>query len=77
MGNWIEVDKDRCKGCEICVDACPEDILELGSAINVKGYHYAVQVDAERCTACRLCAISCPEVAITVFRALKKRRKAS
>ena len=73
MANRIEVDKDRCKGCGLCVYSCPEHIIELGSAINVKGYHYAVQIDADKCTACRLCALTCPEVAITVYRGLRRR----
>jgi 2-oxoglutarate ferredoxin oxidoreductase subunit delta len=71
MGNRIEVDRDRCKGCGLCVVSCPKQIIELGREINVKGYHYAVQT-ADTCTACQLCAVTCPDVAITVFRAVRK-----
>lgn len=73
MGNWIEVDRDRCKGCGLCVESCPETIIELGAGINVKGYHYAVQTDAGKCTACRMCALTCPDVAIKVLRRVKKK----
>jgi len=75
MGNRIEVDRDRCKGCGLCVTSCPEKIIELGAQINVRGYHYAVLTEAERCTACQLCAVTCPDVAITVFRGLRKKKR--
>ena len=73
MGNWIEVDRDRCKGCGLCVESCPEGILELSPEINIKGYHFAVQTDKGACTACRMCAITCPDVAIRVLRIAKKK----
>ena len=77
MGNRIEVDRDRCKGCGLCVVSCPKQIIELGKDINVKGYHFAVQIDASRCIACQMCAVTCPDVAITVFRAVRKPGKAA
>lgn len=75
MPNRIEVDRDRCKGCGLCVDSCPVHIIDLSPEINVKGYHFAVQTDLEKCTACRLCAITCPDVAIKVFRAPRRRSR--
>jgi 2-oxoglutarate ferredoxin oxidoreductase subunit delta len=68
--NHIEVNQNLCKGCGLCVDACPKDVLKLGDDINVKGYHYAVQYK-EGCIACKMCAEMCPDVAITVFKAVK------
>ncbi len=76
MGNRIEVDRDRCKGCGLCVVTCPRQIVELGQDINLKGYHFAVQTDADRCIACKMCAVICPDVAITVYRAPRKRKPA-
>ncbi|MCL2823540.1 MAG: 4Fe-4S binding protein [Polyangiaceae bacterium] len=62
----IQVDKDRCKGCEICVDSCSLGILVMSKQINAKGYFFAEPVGAERCTACMLCGVMCPDLAITV-----------
>jgi 2-oxoglutarate ferredoxin oxidoreductase subunit delta len=60
----IVIDPDRCKGCELCVHACPQKILGMGTSINHRGYFYAEVVEAKRCIGCRLCCIACPDVAI-------------
>ena len=47
----ISVDDGFCKGCGLCVDACPLGIIELDhDVITAKGYHPARCVDEERCT---------------------------
>lgn len=62
----VLINKDKCKGCEVCKNSCPQKIIEMSKEINVKGYFYAEVVDPSRCIGCRLCAISCPDVAIEV-----------
>lgn len=65
----IIFDADRCKGCGLCVSACPGQLLTLDrSRINRKGYHPAEITDPERCTACACCAVMCPDCVITVER---------
>lgn len=65
----ISVDDTFCKGCGLCVDACPEHIIELDNdAITAKGYHPARCIDMDACTGCASCATMCPDVAITVER---------
>jgi len=63
----IEVNTERCKGCERCNDACPQQIIGMSDQLNAKGYKYAVVVDGPRCIGCRICAIICPDVAIEVY----------
>ena len=62
----ITIDRDRCKGCGLCVDICPKKVLELDSRLNAKGYTPADPAHMELCIACALCARMCPDVAITV-----------
>jgi len=66
-----------CKGCELCVGACPQDVLRLSpERITPKGYH-PVELSGEGCTGCGICAVVCPEAAITVYRQALRARAAS
>jgi len=63
----IVVDNERCKGCEVCIPACPEDVIAMSKQVNRKGYHYAMPTN-DLCTGCTNCAVVCPDGAITVYR---------
>ena len=63
----IIVNENLCKGCEMCVNACPKQIIALDKhKINAKGYHPARLMEPDKCTGCKSCATMCPDVAITV-----------
>jgi len=65
---WIEVNDLYCKGCELCIDACPQHVLAIDlERLTPKGYH-PVELNGEGCTGCGVCAIMCPEAALTVYR---------
>lgn len=65
----IEVDENRCKGCELCVFVCPLDLLELDkNRINSKGYQPMHIHSPEKCIACTNCALMCPDGVITVYK---------
>jgi len=73
---WIEVNELYCKGCELCVNACPKQVLVLDQDhLTPKGYH-PVMLLGEGCTGCGICAVVCPEAALTVFRSVTPRKKA-
>ncbi len=70
---YVEIDKNACKGCEICIDACPQGSLALSKNINHNGYRY-VELNKDNCTGCVNCALVCPDVAIKVYRETKKKK---
>jgi 2-oxoglutarate ferredoxin oxidoreductase subunit delta len=63
----VKIESNVCKGCELCIVACPQESLGLSSHINTSGYRY-VELIRDNCTGCINCALVCPEVAITVYR---------
>jgi 2-oxoglutarate ferredoxin oxidoreductase subunit delta len=70
---WIEVNQLFCKGCELCVSVCPQEVLALDMEhLTPKGYHPVV-LKGEGCTGCAICAVICPEAALTVYREMARR----
>jgi len=71
----VVVDAEVCKGCNLCVVACPQRNLSLSTTLNRNGYHPAVfSYHGERgeCTACGICYWVCPDYAIKEVKRLKR-----
>lgn len=66
----VEIDIERCKGCGVCVAACPAGVLGLAPKVNSRGYNYAVSVKADECIGCASCGMVCPDSCITVWRSI-------
>ena len=65
----VSFNEDKCKGCGLCVTACPKGIVALEKEkINAKGYHPASVKEMEKCIGCASCALMCPDTVITVER---------
>ncbi|MEO0020750.1 MAG: 4Fe-4S dicluster domain-containing protein [candidate division WOR-3 bacterium] len=62
----VTIEKNRCKGCELCVTYCPKQVLAMSKEINDKGYFYAQVVNQDACIACRFCGMMCPDTAIEI-----------
>jgi 2-oxoglutarate ferredoxin oxidoreductase subunit delta len=62
----IKVDKELCKGCNICTEFCPFKVYEQSKKPNKKGVRLPTPKHEERCTKCGLCALMCPDQAIRV-----------
>ncbi len=70
----ILIDIEKCKGCELCAVACPQESLQLSREINSKGYHYIVKIE-DNCTGCVNCAMVCPDGIIKVYRVTEKKKE--
>ena len=65
----VTVNAERCKGCSLCVVACPKDVLAVAEKkVNVSGYRYVEVVTPDACIGCASCAIVCPDACLTVYR---------
>jgi 2-oxoglutarate ferredoxin oxidoreductase subunit delta len=62
----LVIDREKCKGCELCIAACPPDVLAMSSEVNELGYRFPVL--HEGCTGCTACQLVCPDFVLTVYR---------
>lgn len=62
----LVIDVDACKGCELCIPACPPEVLTMSREKNALGYFYPVLT--EGCTGCSACQLVCPDFVFEVFR---------
>jgi 2-oxoglutarate ferredoxin oxidoreductase subunit delta len=66
-GGKIVIDRERCKGCQLCIVTCPQKAICLSEEFNEKGVHFVSFNDGKRCTGCALCGRICPDMAIEVY----------
>ena len=64
----IVVDTVICKGCSLCIEACPTDTIELSGEVNAKGYNFAQMANPDACIGCANCAMVCPDSCLTVYK---------
>jgi 2-oxoglutarate ferredoxin oxidoreductase subunit delta len=64
----VVVNIERCKGCDLCVVACPCNVLELSKEVNSKGYNYSQMKNPDECIGCANCGYVCPDGCITIYK---------
>jgi len=73
----ITIDKNRCKGCFLCVKFCPNRLISVSAALNARGVNFAkFSQPAENatggssrgCIGCAMCAVICPDCCIEVYK---------
>ena len=62
----VTIDAETCKGCELCITACPPRVLTMSERTNRAGFH--VPELAPGCTGCAACLFVCPDFCFEVFR---------
>jgi 2-oxoglutarate ferredoxin oxidoreductase subunit delta len=63
----IIIDRELCKGCLLCIRACPVKVLAQSLAPNASGSYPTEAVHPEKCIACGNCYEVCPDVCIEVY----------
>lgn len=65
---YIVIDEEECKGCHLCEEACPPEVIAISESLNRSSYHPCVYIGSG-CTGCGICYYVCPEPgAITVYK---------
>jgi len=72
----VLIHQERCKGCGLCVAACPQHVLGMSTVYNARGYAtVALDESQNQCTGCAVCAVICPDVVFSVYREPVRRRQ--
>jgi NAD-dependent dihydropyrimidine dehydrogenase PreA subunit len=69
---YVEIESNLCKECNLCIEACPVNVLRVSDKLNVMGYH-PVEYTGIGCTGCGICFYVCPEPG--TFRIYKRAKK--
>ncbi len=61
----VTIAVDRCKGCELCIPACPPGVLRMSLDRNAIGLPYPELLPG--CTGCGACLLVCPDFCFEVY----------
>ncbi len=65
----LNINSEKCKGCGLCVQFCPEGVLEFDrSVLNGNGVKPVIVTEQDACTGCQKCSVICPDALITIER---------
>jgi 2-oxoglutarate ferredoxin oxidoreductase subunit delta len=63
----VVIDVEACKGCDLCIDACPPGVLVMTTdEVNERGYRYPRLLPG--CTGCKACSQICPDFVFQVYK---------
>ena len=64
----VIIENKWCKGCLICVNACPKNVIEVSEIRNEKGYLMPDAVREQDCIGCLICEKMCPDTCIEIIK---------
>ena len=66
----LELDLEKCVGCELCIAVCPKEAVEFVPGVVEEGklvQRPTVDIDPEKCNFCGECAVVCPVNALSML----------
>lgn len=63
----VRINRQKCKGCLLCVSFCSRGLLAVEEKFNLKGVKPVFFTRKQDCIGCLQCAIICPEACITIY----------
>jgi 2-oxoglutarate ferredoxin oxidoreductase subunit delta len=67
----IIINKEKCKGCLLCIQVCPKHSLMVDQHLNTKGIKPVKFKEEAECIGCAMCAVICPDCCIEVYKERK------
>ncbi|NHI92826.1 MAG: 4Fe-4S dicluster domain-containing protein [Candidatus Lokiarchaeota archaeon] len=57
---------NQCKGCELCIEVCPNNVLEKSKQKNKNSQYPPAIKNGFECNLCKTCELICPDFSIYV-----------
>jgi 2-oxoglutarate ferredoxin oxidoreductase subunit delta len=64
----VTINKNKCKGCLLCINACPKGLIVIDNELNIRGVRPVKFKDNGKCIGCAMCAVICPDCCIEVYK---------
>jgi len=64
----VTIDRNKCKGCLLCIAACPRHSIKKDDAVNARGNNCVIFSEDGGCIGCCVCAVVCPDCCIEVYK---------
>jgi 2-oxoglutarate ferredoxin oxidoreductase subunit delta len=62
----VFIDSSHCKGCGLCIEVCPKELLDRAHELSARGIYPAEAAAPDECIGCGNCVLVCPDAAITI-----------
>lgn len=63
----ITIDREKCKGCLLCVNFCPKGLISADENLNHRGIRPVIFKKGSDCLGCAMCAVICPDCCISLL----------
>jgi 2-oxoglutarate ferredoxin oxidoreductase subunit delta len=64
IGTVVQLNRESCKGCYLCIEACPNLLFEIDTQPNQRGDFPVLLENPEYCLNCMRCVDICPDRAL-------------